>query len=263
MSEIKTGFSYGSLPAEVATTVQGATERIRLRMKRTVEDIIEIGQELLAVKDALPHGQFGEWLKLEFEMTEMTAQRFMQVADRFGGKTNKLLDFKPSVLYLLAAPSTPDEVVKKAIDVADAGNTVTNADVKRWKDEIKQLKKQHRERQENLKSKVATLQLDLKNRTDRNADLTKELQELRNQTTDVVQPRISEDTGQDLTMPQSRFNRFYSVLDEVATELKSAPTTMPPKDISDFRNHLLRTVSVLEEVLTTLNQPFSQEGAST
>lgn len=79
--------------------VHAATERIRLRMRRTAEDIIEIGRDLITIKKALPHGQFGEWLRSEFEMTEMTAQRFMQVTERFGGKSNIMLDFKPTVLY--------------------------------------------------------------------------------------------------------------------------------------------------------------------
>ena len=82
MNDISTGFSYGRLSAEVATTVQGATERIRLRMKRAAEEIMAIGQELIAVKDALPRGQFGEWLQTEFEMSPVTARKFMNVYTR-------------------------------------------------------------------------------------------------------------------------------------------------------------------------------------
>ena len=93
------------------------------------------------------------------------------------GKSTQSVDFNPSVIYELSAPSTPDEVVEKAMDVAKAGDTVTTSDVKQWKDEIQKLKKQHRKKQESLNSKVATLQLDLKIRTDRNAELTRELQE--------------------------------------------------------------------------------------
>ena len=115
-------------------------------------------------------------------MTEMTAQRFMQVADRFEGKSNIMLDFKPTVLYLLAAPSTPDEVVEKAQAKDASGQKVTVADVKEWKDKIHNLKKRHNKQQGTLETKLATLEFDLQKRADRNAELTKELQKLRFQT---------------------------------------------------------------------------------
>jgi hypothetical protein len=37
-------------------------------------------------------------------MTDTTAVRFMQVAERFGDKSANLADLKPSVLCALAAP---------------------------------------------------------------------------------------------------------------------------------------------------------------
>ena len=128
--------------------VHAATERIRLRMRRTAEDIIEIGRDLITIKKALPHGQFGEWLRSEFEMTEMTAQRFMQVTERFGGKSNIMLDFKPTVLYFLASPSTPERIVDLATQKTNAGETVTVQEVKDLK---RRLKKAETSRQELLK----------------------------------------------------------------------------------------------------------------
>ena len=43
------------------------------------------------------------------------------------------LTFKPTILYALAAPSTPNSVVEKAIAQAESGEKVTVADVKDWK----------------------------------------------------------------------------------------------------------------------------------
>ena len=54
-----------------------SADRIRERVKKTVEDIIDVGNDLLAVKEALPHGQFGPWLKAEFGWSERSAQNFM------------------------------------------------------------------------------------------------------------------------------------------------------------------------------------------
>ena len=129
------GFDYAALPVDAALTARAAAERIKLRLKRTVEDIIEIGRELTAVKDELPHGQFLPWIAAEFEMSEDTATNFMNVCSRFG-EIPKFSEFKPSVLYLLAAPKTPETVVAKAVTKAESGEKVTVADVKDWKAEL-------------------------------------------------------------------------------------------------------------------------------
>ncbi len=88
-------------------------ERIRTRMKRTVEDIIEIGRDLIAAKERIGHGGFGDWLEAEFDMSDSAATKFMQSAERFGGKNVNFTNLPTSVLYLLAAPSTPDPIVEK------------------------------------------------------------------------------------------------------------------------------------------------------
>ena len=83
--------------------------RIKVRISRTAQDIIDIGRDLVAVKNILGHGNWLPWLEAEFGMTSMTAQRFIQVAENIGTKTNTMLDLPPTVLYALAAPSTSDE----------------------------------------------------------------------------------------------------------------------------------------------------------
>ena len=134
MSEvIQTYFDYAALPVDVALKAQLAANSIKLRLKRTVEDIIEIGRELTAVKDELPHGQFLPWIEAEFEMSERTAYNFMDVAGKFGDKVATVASFSSKVLYALSAPSTPDAVIDKAVAKAESGDKVTVADVKDWK----------------------------------------------------------------------------------------------------------------------------------
>ena len=58
----------------------------------------------------------------------------------------------------------------------------------------------------------------------------------------------------------SRIEGFHSVLDDIATAVRSDPTTITPQELDAIRNHLLRTTAVIEEVLTAINQPFSQWG---
>jgi len=131
MSTTLSTFDYTPL-GNLSDVVQGIANRVRLRMKRAAEDIIEIGQSLIEAKRLLKHGQFGEWLRAEFDWSEQTAANFMLVAKRFGDNP-KILDFGPSVLYVLSSPSVPDSVVDELADRANSGEKITVAAVKETK----------------------------------------------------------------------------------------------------------------------------------
>jgi len=99
-------------------------------MTRTAQDIVEIGRELIAVKDRVGHGNFLPWIEREFRMSEDTAARFMNVARNTATQISHGAEFPPAVLYALAAPSTPEEVCTEIIDRVASGETVTLADVR-------------------------------------------------------------------------------------------------------------------------------------
>ena len=63
---ITQGFDYSRLDGKLAEQARSAAERIRERMKKTLDDVIETGNDLLSVKGSLPHGEFSIWLKAEF-----------------------------------------------------------------------------------------------------------------------------------------------------------------------------------------------------
>jgi hypothetical protein len=121
-------FDYKGLDAQVAENLQSAAERIRQKIQRTLEDIVEIGNDLRVVKESLGHGQFGKWLKAEFGWGERMARNFMSVAERFGkSATIADLEIPPTAAYLLAAPSVPDEARQAAIERAKGGEQITTA----------------------------------------------------------------------------------------------------------------------------------------
>jgi hypothetical protein len=124
---IVVGFNYDLLEMKLADKVRNAADRIRERIKKTVQDIIQIGNDLLAVKEALPHGQFLPWLKAEFGWSERSAQNFMGVAEKFKSASFADLPIQPSAAYLLAAPSVPGEAREKAVEKAEAGEEITFA----------------------------------------------------------------------------------------------------------------------------------------
>lgn len=123
-SSLQKVFDYTMLDAETSLFIQKQTGEIRALMKRTAQDIIEIGQKLVLVKEKLAHGRFLDWIAAEFEWSYPTAARFMQVANSFS-KTYQIDKFAASALYVLAAPSTPATARSEAIARAKAGEPIT------------------------------------------------------------------------------------------------------------------------------------------
>jgi hypothetical protein len=116
-------------PNEVALAEHAAV--IRALSKRVVGDVVEIGRRLAKCKEIAGHGGWLPWLKREFGWDERTAQRFLNVAE-LSAKSDKLSDLNLPVsgLYLLAAPSTPEETRAAVIERAEKGEKLTLADVK-------------------------------------------------------------------------------------------------------------------------------------
>lgn len=130
MIPVQTRFAYSDLAPDTRSIVEAATDRLHTLERKTGEQIIEMGQELIRVKQALGHGLFGAWLESEFGWTDRTAQNFMNVAEKFAGKTENFAHFAPSALYALASGSVPQEIRDEFTAKAEAGERVTHQDVK-------------------------------------------------------------------------------------------------------------------------------------
>ncbi len=118
-------FDYGQIAADVRDEVIGAALDIRQRIGRAQGDLIATGQRLTETKALLPHGQFQDWVEIEFGFSQRTAQNLMNVAERFAGKSETVSLFSDSTLYLLAAPSTPEPAVEAAAQEARATGKLT------------------------------------------------------------------------------------------------------------------------------------------
>jgi hypothetical protein len=127
--EAPAGFDYSVLEPGIAGSVLATVARIRRRLKKMLlEDVVAIGKEILVVRETLPHGEFTPWLKMEFGWAVRHARNFLAVARRFAKtEINSPLPLKPTVAYLLARPSTPDEAFQEAIARAEAGERITMA----------------------------------------------------------------------------------------------------------------------------------------
>ena len=130
-------FDYTSLDQTTAEFLLQETQEIKSLMKRTVEGIIETGERLHRVKQRLKHGEFMTWVENEIKCHYSTALHFMRVWETFGEQKEQIADtgINVSVLYLLSAPSMPEELRTKILEMAKAGNPVSFAKAKRLKKE--------------------------------------------------------------------------------------------------------------------------------
>jgi hypothetical protein len=121
-------FDYGSLDSETAASVRATAEIIRERMKHS---IIETGRDLIQVKAKLEHGAFGPWLDAEFEMSVRTAQNYMRAAELADTKSETVSHLPATILFRLAAPSTPEAARDDVIARLEMGEQLTLTGVNR------------------------------------------------------------------------------------------------------------------------------------
>lgn len=156
---IQTPFDYTALEESKRVHVQVKTEAIKGRMKRAAEDIIAIGQDLIEVKEELGHGLFQRWLKAEFDLSESAATKFMQVATRFGDeiKSVKITGFPLTVLYTLAAPSTPEEIVERVLSGEIPADAKAIKEAKEAQHEAEEALTQERQKRFSIETTVTNL----------------------------------------------------------------------------------------------------------
>lgn len=103
--------------------------------------VIEVGKRLILAKKLVPHGEWANWLKNNFNLKRQSATNFMHIAERFGTNSQTfgnfdISTFKPSQLIaLLALPKGKEEtfIAQKAAE----GTPVSEMSVKTLHSEIK------------------------------------------------------------------------------------------------------------------------------
>ncbi|NCC37075.1 MAG: DUF3102 domain-containing protein, partial [Chloroflexia bacterium] len=138
MQQLAMAFDYEMLDTETRIVVQQRTGEIKGLMRKAAQDIIDIGQKLIDVNGRLPGAQFDAWLSAEFAWSRRTAFNFIGVTRQFGSANFALDHVAPSALYLLAAPSTPDEAREEALARAATGEPITHKTAKAIIEEVRQ-----------------------------------------------------------------------------------------------------------------------------
>lgn len=126
-------FDYSALDAATRSDVERCTAAIKERRENMRRDFMAICTSLRDVKRQLQHGQWGRWLRAEFDWSEDTAERMLKVA-ALGEQNPQFAEFQDqfaqSALYLLAAASTPDALRQQFAERAAAGEMITHEMVK-------------------------------------------------------------------------------------------------------------------------------------
>ncbi|MEA5512387.1 DUF3102 domain-containing protein [Crocosphaera sp. UHCC 0190] len=130
-------FDYQQLNQQTREQIQELTIDIKNKLRRCAQDIVEIGDNLCKIKEQLQHGQFRSWLQAEFDWSVSTANKFMQVSQRFKVEELQEVEIAPSALYVLAAPSTPETVRHQALNQAKQGKNITYSLAKKLVKEYK------------------------------------------------------------------------------------------------------------------------------
>lgn len=140
LQEVAQSFDYAVLDTETRIVVRQRASEIKERLRDVAQATWEVGQKLVDVRSRLEYGQFNLWLKTEFQWSRSTAYKYINIFESFGSCPQfGQLDIAISVLYLLAAPSTPKTAREEALERAFEGETITSTKAKAIADHHKNL----------------------------------------------------------------------------------------------------------------------------
>lgn len=123
-------FDYSALDVQIRDGVMSRAVEIKQWAAKTAQGVVEIGRLLAEQKKVLGHGHFLNWVEMELGWTDRTVRNFMSVASRFKSENFSDLQIGTSALYLLSAPSTPEQAVAEAIDRAQSPGGLSHKDAK-------------------------------------------------------------------------------------------------------------------------------------
>jgi hypothetical protein len=91
--------------------------KLHTALGRQTKSIIEIGELLLKCRELLEHGEWMDWLRNHFDLSQRTAQNYCEAAEYVAskGKLATVANLAPTLLYKLAAAGDYSEQQETAI----------------------------------------------------------------------------------------------------------------------------------------------------
>lgn len=111
--------------------LQGVAQKIKALRRAATEHAVEIGRELLGVKEKLPHGVFVKWVEKACEFKIRTAQDLMKLAREADSDTNtKLVALMvPSTLRVYLSKTTPPVVRNTILKRLENGERISRSEL--------------------------------------------------------------------------------------------------------------------------------------
>ena len=130
-----------------ALSVEQLTMEAKFYFAQMGQNAIEFGKRLIAIKKKLPHGEWGNWLKDNFNLSQSSANKLMEVSRRFSNS-----ELIPNLGYtqMLQIISLPegeeqnffDKMASEGKDVRDMTIKNMNAEIKKYKAEAEKNKQE-------------------------------------------------------------------------------------------------------------------------
>lgn len=127
-TQIIKAFDYNQLSTETRISLKARAEKINERTRRIAADIWENGRDFHEAQQELANhsgGTFLAWVETETGYGKSTVYRMIDVYKNISLPNLGKLDIATSALYLLAAPSTPDQARQEIIEAAQQGQPIT------------------------------------------------------------------------------------------------------------------------------------------
>ena len=123
-------FDYSVIDADLASNLRRQANRIRTRIGKATQDLIDIGRDLLAAKKHLiDRGDFIKWVEAEVGIACRTAQAYMAIAKLADDKGATIALLPPTTVHRLASKSAPPEVVSEVVAKAQSGDVLPDRTV--------------------------------------------------------------------------------------------------------------------------------------
>lgn len=128
-------------PEVIAAEIRSIDQQAR---QYVLQSAIEIGRRLTEVKELVPHGEWGNWLKTNVNYSQSSANNFMRVAEEYGNSQALANLSYSQAVALLSVPAEEREAFVEENNAADMSTRELQAAIK----EKQELEKRLQEEQE-------------------------------------------------------------------------------------------------------------------
>ena len=132
---------YDGIHPTLQGELQSQASEVRSLIRKTSDDLYRIGEILSAVKETLHNRNFAKWCELEVGIKKSSAYKYLSIYDRFSEKKEIVGNIDPGVLMDMGVKSTPQVVVDRVVEKAEAGEQVSSSDAKEFIAEVKEREK--------------------------------------------------------------------------------------------------------------------------